>query len=144
MGVSLNNNIDALFNRMEGFVSSETVVGQPVNIGGVIIVPLVDVAFGLAAGSTETDDDKKKKDGGMGGLGAKITPSAVLVIMNGTVQLVNVKNQDSVNKLIDMVPGILTKFNLDKYFKKKEPEAGAAAGDVTDVTPPTAPPATDI
>ena len=135
MGVLLNNNIDALFNRMEGFVSSETVVGQPVNINGVIIVPLVDVAFGLAAGSTESDDEKKKKDGGMGGLGAKITPSAVLVIIDGTVQLVNVKSQDSVNKLIDMVPGILSKFNLDKFFNKKPEKDAGAAGDVVDVTP---------
>ena len=139
MGISLNNNIDALFSRMEGFVSSETVVGQPVNIGGVIIVPLVDLAFGLAAGSSENDEDKKKKDSGMGGLGAKVTPSAVLVIMNGTVQLVNVKNQDSMNKLIDMVPGVLSKFNLDKFFKKDEKKVDEAtpgkAGDVTDVTP---------
>jgi len=122
---------------MEGFVSSETVVGQPVNIGGTIIVPLVDLSFGLAAGGTEVDDDKKKKDGGMGGLGAKITPSAVLVIINGTVQLVNVKNQDSMNKLIDMVPGILSKFNLDKFFKKKEDVT--PAGTVTDVTPEVPP-----
>jgi uncharacterized spore protein YtfJ len=130
-GAALNSNIESLFKQMEGFVSSETVVGQPVSIGGVIIVPLVDVAFGLAAGTGESDEDKKKKDSGYGGIGAKITPSAVLVIMNGTVQLVNVKNQDSVNKLIDMVPGILSKFNLDKFFTKKEdikPEnkAGAA------------------
>lgn len=144
MAASINQNVDALFNRMEGFVSSETVVGQPVSIGGVIIVPLVDLAFGLAAGTSENTETeaKKKKDGGMGGLGAKITPSAVLVIMDGTVQLVNVKNQDSMNKLIDMVPGVLSKFNLDKFFKKddqkndRKDEDTGAAGDVTDVTPP--------
>jgi len=141
MAASISQNIDALFNRMEGFVSSETVVGQPVNIGGVIIVPLVDLSFGLAATSSENTEAeaKKKKDGGMGGLGAKITPSAVLVIMDGSVQLVNVKNQDSMNKLIDMVPGVLSKFNLDKFFKKDEKKVDEAtpgkAGDVTDVTP---------
>ena len=141
MAASISQNIDALFNRMEGFVSSETVVGQPVNIGGVIIVPLVDLSFGLAAGASEKmeTEAKNKKDGGMGGLGAKITPSAVLVIMDGTVQLVNVKNQDSMNKLIDMVPGVLQKFNLDKFFKKgdktEENEDAGKAGDVTDVTP---------
>ncbi len=70
-------------------------------------------SIGAGAGGSNGDSEKNGKGGGAGGgLGAKITPSAVLVINNGDVQLVNVKNQDSVNKLIDMVPAILSKFNL--------------------------------
>ncbi len=60
-----------------------------------------------------------------GGLGAKITPSAVLVINKDGVQLVNVKDQNTINKIIDMVPGLLSKFNLkkeDKEDKKNEKE----------------------
>jgi len=127
MSTALSNNLEALFGKMEDFVSTKTVVGEPVNIGGVIIVPLVDVSFGMAAGaSAGVEDEKKKKDSSAGGLGAKITPSAVLVIMNETVQLVNVKNQDSVNKLIDMVPGVLSKLNLGAFLKKNDGDAPAA------------------
>ena len=64
-----------------------------------------------ASGKTEKGENK---DSGMGGLGAKITPSAILLIKDGTTQLINIKNQDSVNKLIDMVPELLTKFNIGK------------------------------
>ncbi|GHV40944.1 hypothetical protein FACS189490_06940 [Clostridia bacterium] len=118
---SLTENLEALFGKMEGFVSTKTVVGEPVSIGGVIIVPLVDVSFGLGAGGGGGDNTEKgKKELNGGGLGAKISPSAVLVILNDTVQLVNVKNQESVNKLIDMVPGILQKLDLGSLFKKKE------------------------
>lgn len=121
MGTALNNNLDALFGKFEGFVSTKTVVGEPTNIGGVIIVPLIEVSFGLAAGANEnTPEEKKKQEGSVGGMGAKITPSAVLVIMNGAVQLVNVKNQDSLNKLIDMVPGVLSKLNFGSWFGKKD------------------------
>ena len=122
MGTTLSTSLDVLFGKMENFVSTKTVVGEPVNIGGVIIVPLVDVAFGMAVGAAEgeTEEKKAKKDTSAGGLGGKITPSAVLVIMDGTVQLVNVKNQDSVNKLIDMVPGILSKLNIGSLFSKKD------------------------
>jgi len=124
MGEKMNSCIEVLFNKMENFISTKTVVGEPINIGGVIIVPLVDVSFGVGAGEAAADSDKSdkknKNEGGGGGLGAKITPAAVLVIMNGSVQLVNVKSQDSVNKLIDMVPGILQKLNLGSIFKKKE------------------------
>ncbi len=37
-------------------------------------------------------------------------PSAVLVISNGTTKLVNVKNQDGITKILDMVPDFVNKF----------------------------------
>ena len=52
--------------------------------------------------------DKKNNAGG--GMGGKITPSAVLVIQNGTTKLVNIKNQDGVTKILDMVPDFVNKF----------------------------------
>jgi uncharacterized spore protein YtfJ len=109
---------------MENFISTKTVVGEPIHIAGVIIVPLVDVSFGLGAGVTDGKDGKEDKDkeysGGGGGLGGKITPTAVLVIIDGTVQMVSVKNEDSVKKLIDLAPGIISKLNLGSLFNKKK------------------------
>jgi len=117
MSQSLTQSFETLLNSIEKFANSKTVVGEPVSFGNVIIVPLVDVFFGAAAGEGSEDG----KGGGGGGLGAKVTPSAVLVVVNDTVQLVNVKNQESVNKLIDLVPGILARlgglFSNDKDCK---------------------------
>ena len=120
MGIA-QENLKMLFSKMEDFVSTKTVVGEPVVMGEVTIVPLVDVSVGMATGvsASKEDEAKKDKDGGAGGMGAKMTPSAVLVVTGGTVQLVNLKNQESSNKLLDMIPGILEKFNL---FKKDKPE----------------------
>lgn len=128
MSSSLNQNLEALFGKLETFVTSKTVVGDPVFFGDVIIVPLVDVFFGVGAGSSENE----KKEGGGAGLGAKITPSAVLVVINNTVQLVNVKNQDSVNKLIDLVPGIMSK--LGSLFGKKDTKEEKSPAPETPVT----------
>jgi len=113
-----NENLNTLFSKMEEFISTKTVVGEPVHIGNVILVPLVDVTFGMAAGNGAGAD--AKGGGGGGGLGAKMNPAAVIVIVDGTAQLINVKNQDSVNKLVDMVPGILSKLNLGSLFGKKD------------------------
>lgn len=118
---NLNSNLEALFSKMENFISTKTVVGEPTVIDGVIIVPLVDVAFGVGAGSTESTADKNSKDNSAGGLGAKISPSAIMVIQDGNVQLVNVKNQNSLNKLIDMVPGVVSKLNFS-FGNKAEKE----------------------
>jgi len=115
---NVNENLKNLFSKMEDFVTTKTVVGDAVHFGDVIIVPLIDVTFGMATGVS--GDTATKGGNGGGGAGAKMTPSAVIVIVNGTVQLVNVKSQDSVNKLVDMVPGILSKLNLGGMFGKKD------------------------
>ena len=94
-------------NNFNGVINSMmTVVGEPTQIGDTIIVPLVDVSFGVGAGASSQD----KKNGGAGGMSGKMSPSAVLVIKNGQVRLVNIKNQDTVNKIVDMVPDLLDRF----------------------------------
>ncbi len=118
---NLSASFEVLFKQMETLISTKTVVGDPVNINDVIIVPLVEASFGVVAGGAGGDmSGDKKGDFNGGGMGAKIAPSAVIVVVNGTAQLINVKNQESVNKLIDMVPGILAKLDLGGIFKKKD------------------------
>ncbi|MCL2873508.1 MAG: sporulation protein [Defluviitaleaceae bacterium] len=120
MANAASSNLEVLFSKMENFISSKTVVGEPIEFGNTIILPLVDVVFGVGAGGNEGKQEPKDKSGSLGGVGAKIMPSAVLVINDGNVQLVNIKNQDSMNKLVDMVPGILGK--LSGIFNKNEEE----------------------
>ena len=70
--------VEALFHGMDAVVSSKTVVGDAIHIGG------------------------------------KMTPSAVLVIQNGHTKLVNIKNQDTITKLLDMVPDVMDRFTSRK------------------------------
>lgn len=110
---SFSTTVESLFRGMDSFISTKTVVGDAVHIGDTIILPLVDVSFGVGAGAFS---DEKKNNGG-GGMGGKIQPSSVLVIQNGTTKLVNVKNQDGITKILDMVPDFVNKFTA----KDREP-----------------------
>ena len=103
---NFNNTVESLFKGMDSFITTKTVVGDAITIGDTIILPLVDVSFGVAAGAFS----EEKKNNGAGGMGGKIQPSAVLVIQNGQTKLVNVKNQDSMTKILDMVPDLVNKF----------------------------------
>jgi len=120
----VKDNMQELFSKLDEYVSTKTVVGEPVHIGDVILIPLVDVSLGMGTAMVANTEEKEGnvggRDGGGGALGAKMTPSAVVVVSGGTVQLVNIKNQESVNKVLDMIPGILSKFNLGGLFKKEE------------------------
>ena len=114
-----NNNfpgvVESLLKGMDTVLSTKTVVGEATPIGDTIILPLVDVTCGVGAGAGA---DEKKNNAG-GGLGGKMTPSAVLVIKDGYTKLVNVKNQDTMTKILDMVPDI-----VDKFTSKKGGNAG--------------------
>ena len=106
--------VEALFSGMNGVISSKTVVGDAIHIGDTILLPLVDVSFAVGAGAFSGD----KKEKGAGGIGGKITPCAVLVIQNGKTKLV--KNQDTITKILDMVPDVIDKFSSDKEGKVTE------------------------
>lgn len=108
--------VEALFSGVDGMISSKTVVGDAIHIGDTIILPLVDVSFGLGAGAFSSD----KKEQGGGGIGGKITPCAVLVIQNGKTKLVNIKNQDTITKILDMVPDVIDKFTGEKEEEMTE------------------------
>lgn len=113
---NFKNTVESLFQGMDSVISSKTVVGDAIHIGDTIILPLVDVSFGLGAGAFA--DDKKNKGGG--GLGGKISPSAVLVIQDGKTKLVNIRNQDTITKILDMVPDVIDRFSSGKEKKMTE------------------------
>ncbi len=100
--------MDSLMKGMDSFLSTKTVVGEAIHLGDTIVIPLVDVSFGVGVGAGTGE----KTDKGCGGIGGKMSPSAVLVISNGSTKLVSVKNQDSVTKILDMVPDLVNKFTV--------------------------------
>ena len=106
---NFNENLDAMLTKLENFISIKTVVGEPIVIDNITIIPLVDVSFGLGLGNTEKRANKDGKNSGGCGLGAKMSPNSIMVINNGHVQLISVNDKSSINKVIDMVPGIVNK-----------------------------------
>lgn len=115
-----NQTVESLFKGMDGFLATKTVVGEPMTFpDGTIVLPLVEVSFGVAAGASRQNDDKKKENGA-GGMGGKLTPSAVLVIKDGMTRMVNIKNQDTITKVIDMVPELIHRFTGKKEEEPSE------------------------
>ena len=122
---SFNSVVNSLLDGMEGFLSSKTVVGEPVTVGDTILIPFVDVSFGVGAGTFRGD----KKDNGAGGLTGKMTPTAVLVIQNNSTRVVSIKNQDTMTKIIDMVPEIMNKITAKKETTVTDDEVLDATSD---------------
>ena len=122
---TFQSTVETLFKGMDGFITTKTVVGEAIHMDGTILLPLVDVTFGCGAGATSNN----AKNGAGGGMSAKISPSAVLVIQNGTTRLVNIKNQDTVTKILDLVPDVINRFSAKKEDGVSDEAAAQAVKD---------------
>lgn len=119
---NINENISNIFLRLEEFIKTKTVVGEPMQIGEVTIVPFIDISFGLGTGGgTGTEQGAQGKGGGgAAGSGGRISPTAVLVIKGDQVQLMPINKSANLEKLIEIVPGIVDKLKDVVPEEKKE------------------------
>ena len=120
---SVKELIGTLFKGMDGFVSSKTVIGEPVKVGNATLVPLIEVSCGMGAGGFANDRERKNGNGGAGAMSSRITPTAILVMQNGNMKLVNIKNQDAVTKVLDMLPDVLDHFTGGNRITRDAEEA---------------------
>ena len=95
--------VDSLFKGMDSFITAKTVVGEAITVGDTIILPLIDVTFGVGAGAFS--QDKISVGGGM-------QQNKCVAVQMGT--RVNIKNQRML-QLLDMVSGA----PLNVYREKK-------------------------
>ncbi|MCR5737581.1 MAG: GerW family sporulation protein [Eubacterium sp.] len=103
-----NRTTEELLKAMEKFITTKSVVGEPITIDDTILLPMADVSFGMGIGTFS------KGDNGTGGVGGKITPTAVLVMKNGTSKIISIKEQDGFSKIMDLVPDVVDKFTSKK------------------------------
>ena len=120
--MAANNTTEIVNELMKGLdtvLATKTVVGEATKCGDTIIIPLVDVSFGIGAGSGG-DAAGKASGGSGGGLTGKMSPSAVLVINNGNTRLVNVKNTDNLSRALDLIPEIMNRIKGNKDNQDEE------------------------
>ena len=108
--------MEAMFNSMNSFISSKTVVGEPIVIDkDTYIIPLVDVSVGVGAGAN-VNENKNKNLGG-GGLGLKMSPNAVLVVQDGVARIINIQESDKLLHFIESAPDTISR--VTTMLKKK-------------------------
>ena len=95
--------IKSLLEGTDGMLCAKTVVGGKKEPGLVLGDKGVDE-------DSDRYDTGDKKNKGAGGFSAKMTPSAVLIIKDGNTKVVNIKDQNSLSRLIDLVPEVVDKF----------------------------------
>ena len=120
--------IQALFKGMESLVQSKTVVGEPIEAGGALIIPLIEISAGLASGALMNS----AKNNGAGSMSAKMSPVALLIIEDGKTKLVSVKNQDVFTRLLDLIPEAVDKVRKGAVTEEVRKQADELARTIPD------------
>ncbi len=117
--MDLKQNLDSIFSHLENMFKAKTVIGDPIVIGEVTLVPVVNVTFGIGTGGGEGKDAKDQGGGGIGaGTGARLIPAAVIVIKGDQVSMLPIAGRGSLENIVEMVPEVVSK--LKKVVQKDE------------------------
>lgn len=119
--MDLRDNLKAIFDEMEHFLTTKAVVGEPIEVGEITLIPVINITFGIGTGAGGGEDSKSStREGGGAGLGAKISPSAVIVVKEGDISVIPLGSSGGIERLIDMVPELLKKVKAKKEGKDRE------------------------
>ena len=121
--MTIPENIDQLFEKFENFIKNKTVIGEPFQIGDITLIPTLSISFGLGTGGEdETDPKKGQQTSGGAGMGGRILPIAMIVIKNGEISVIPIKQNTGLDKLVEMVPDLMDKIKelSPDSFKKEE------------------------
>ena len=125
MRQNLPNMLQDTISKIREMMSVNDVVGEPIVVGDVTIVPVSKVSVGFGGGGADNAKAANKDafGGGMGG-GVKVNPVCFLVVKDGNVRMmpVPIPANSTADRILEMVPDTLDKISafIDSKTNKAE------------------------
>lgn len=111
--------MDVTMDKLRALVDADVVTGTPIEVGGITLVPVSRVSFGMATGGSDFPSKSGQLFGGGGGAGVTVVPIAFMVISGDNVKMMPVYNElSSLEKAMTLAPEIIEK--AKELFPKKK------------------------
>ena len=114
----INDLMAETIQKIRETVDANTVVGEPIRAGDVVLIPVSRISFGFATGASEFGGKAPKAPGenpfgGGGGAGVKVDPVCFLAVSGTSVKVLPVELPPAtgVDKVVDMIPEAVTKIS---------------------------------
>ena len=113
MSQNLPNMLQDTISKIREMVDVNNVIGEPIVVGDVTIVPVSKVSVGFGGGGADYAKNAASGEpfgGGVGG-GVKVTPICFLIVKDGNVRMmpVAVAANTTADRIVEMVPDTLDK-----------------------------------
>ncbi len=114
--------MDTTLNNLRTMVDADTIIGTPLTVDGITLIPVSKVSFGLATGGSDFPNKQNAQlFGGGGGAGVSINPVAFIAVNNGNVHMMPIYNElSTAEKAINMAPELMDKVKTLFSKNKKE------------------------
>lgn len=125
--------IHLISGQLEEAAQSDVVVGQPIELGAITLVPLSRLSVGLGLGGGEGDGEvhsggrrrRRSKGRGLGagaGMGAKVRPVAVAIFSESGVEVLPIADRKgTLDRIFDKIPEIIDLLDRDRGGEAGEP-----------------------
>lgn len=117
---SIKNMLDVTMDKLRAAVDANTVVGNPIEVGNMTLIPVSKVAFGMASGGSDFPTKNEGcAFGGGAGAGVSVIPVAFLAVSGDSVRVLPISDETTtIDRAIAAAPELLDK--VKDTFGKKE------------------------
>jgi len=120
--------LEAIAAKVREMAKTETIVGEPIVLGDVTLLPVTRVMIGFGGGSGGGDVDAKSDkaqraagSGGGGGGGVRVEPAAFIVLQRGEVSIMAVPGKrGALAELVEQMPELVEKLAAHKSARKQD------------------------
>lgn len=118
---SIKNLMDTTMEKLRAMVDADTVIGTPVSVGEITLIPVSKVSFGLATGGSDFPSKTQSNGlfGGGGGAGVTVNPIAFIAINHDNVRVLPIYNEPSAaERVLNTAPELIDK--VKELFSKEK------------------------
>lgn len=103
--------MDTTMEKLRGMVDADTIIGTPLTVGDITLVPVSKVSFGLATGGSDLPSKTQSNlFGGGGGAGVSINPVAFIAINKNDIRMLPIYNDPTLaDRALNMAPDLIDK-----------------------------------
>ena len=128
MSQNLPNMLQDTISKIREMVDVNNVIGEPITVGDVTIIPVSKVSVGFGGGGSDYVKNVGSNEpfgGGVGG-GVKVSPIAFLIVKDGNVRMLPVASAPNTTpeRIVEMIPDLLDK--VSAFLDKKNAEGAKA------------------
>lgn len=116
---NLSNLMEVATDKLRAMVDADTIIGTPLTVGKITLIPVSKISFGLATGGSDFPaKGSGTVFGGGGGAGMTVSPVAFIAVNGESVHMMPVYNEmGTMDKAINMAPELIDK--VKGLFSKK-------------------------
>lgn len=112
--------IDVTVDKLRTLIDADTVIGTPIQVGEITLIPVSRISYGLATGGSDfPSKNQSNLFGGGGGAGASIIPISFIAVNGTDVKMLPISNEiTNIEKAITLAPEFIQKIK-DMFTKEK-------------------------